>query len=205
MFAMVLCVISIWMISVERYFNTRDMSSHGPVYQLVILVSVFDIIIKTYQNYKINFICPELKEIVKSEYKNILLVAYFAVILAVDIKHITINFVELIVMIIIFRKAAIIYGHVKVMEFGLEYENYVKIFDLLFNVIIQAHVFAVLLFSASKINPVNNWVNGIGIQHESVFVKYVNSIYFACTTMLTIGYGDLSPKNVEEKMVTIII
>jgi hypothetical protein len=36
-------------------------------------------------------------------------------------------------------------------------------------------------------------------------VKYINSIYFACTTMLTIGYGDISPKSVGEKCVTIVI
>ncbi|MCB0369254.1 MAG: two pore domain potassium channel family protein [Bdellovibrionales bacterium] len=28
-------------------------------------------------------------------------------------------------------------------------------------------------------------------------MKYMNSIYFACTTMLTIGYGDISPKSLE--------
>lgn len=36
-------------------------------------------------------------------------------------------------------------------------------------------------------------------------VKYINAVYFACTTILTIGYGDISPKNSEEKLVTIII
>lgn len=77
--------------------------------------------------------------------------------------------------------------------------------DLLFNIFIQAHTFAVILYCSSKINPGNNWVKSIGISGEAFFSKYINSIYFACTTMLTIGYGDISPKNVEEKMVTIVI
>ena len=41
------------------------MSSNGPVYQLVIVISIVEIVIKTYQNYKKNFICPEFKEILK--------------------------------------------------------------------------------------------------------------------------------------------
>lgn len=36
-------------------------------------------------------------------------------------------------------------------------------------------------------------------------VKYINAIYFACTTMLTIGYGDISPVSIPEKIITIFI
>lgn len=61
------------------------------------------------------------------------------------------------------------------------------------------------MFVASKMNVENNWVQSIGIERESALVKYVNAFYFACTTMLTIGYGDISPKSLEEKMMTIII
>ena len=67
------------------------------------------------------------------------------IVLSVDVKHLLINFIELGIMAILFKKASKIYGHIKVMEFGLEYENSVKIFDLLFNVVIQAHVFVNLL------------------------------------------------------------
>ena len=62
-----------------------------------------------------------------------------------------------------------------------------------------------MLYCASKINPDHNWVKSVGIEGDRFFSKYINFIYFACTTMLTNGYGDISPKNVEEKMVTIVI
>jgi len=49
--------------------------------------------------------------------------------------------IELIIIGLIYKKAADIYGCIKVTEFSLKYENQMKILDLLFNVFIQAHVF----------------------------------------------------------------
>lgn len=80
-------------------------------------------------------------------------------------------FIELLVMACLYMKAAETYKSIKVTDWSLKYENQIKIFDLLFNVFIQAHVFvihlniqAIILFSASKINPNKNWVDAIGIR-----------------------------------------
>lgn len=73
-------------------------------------------------------------------------------------------------MTVLYMKAAETYKCIKVTDWSLKYENQIKILDLLFNVFIQAHVFvrhliiqAIILFSASKINPNKNWVEAIGI------------------------------------------
>jgi len=42
----------------------------------------------------------------------------------------------------------------------------------------------------------DNWVNAAGLSSKNYIIKYVNALYFACTTMLTIGYGDLAPQSV---------
>jgi hypothetical protein len=121
-------------------------------------------------------------------------------------------FIELVVMACLYMKAAETYKSIKVTDWSLKYENQIKILDLLFNVFIQAHVFvshliikAIILFSASKINPNTNWVEAIGITEESPIIKYTYSVYFASTTMLTIGYGDVTPKCPEEIIITILI
>ena len=58
---------------------------------------------------------------------------------------------------------------------------------------------------ASTFNPTNNWTIAIGISEAPVFTKYLYAFYFSCTTMLTIGYGDITPKNPGEVIVVIII
>lgn len=35
-------------------------------------------------------------------------------------------------------------------------------------------------------------------------MKYIYSLYFSCTTLLTVGYGDLSPTNITE-ILTILL
>jgi hypothetical protein len=41
----------------------------------------------------------------------------------------------------------------------------------------------------------NTWIIDMNLQSESQFVKYLYSFYFCTTTILTVGYGDITPKN----------
>lgn len=63
---MVLSVFGIWIISTERYFQTREISLKGPTYELLILANIVDTIVNTNIKYKQNFICPELTDVLKS-------------------------------------------------------------------------------------------------------------------------------------------
>lgn len=50
----------------------------------------------------------------------------------------------------------------------------------------------------------NNWLENFNRDTQDWATKYVISIYFASTTLLTVGYGDIVPKNHIE-YITIII
>lgn len=52
--------------------------------------------------------------------------------------------VELLIIYLLYKKAAEIYRYLKIMEIGLQYEHHVKITDLLLNIFIEAHIFVTL-------------------------------------------------------------
>ena len=54
---------------------------------------------------------------------------------------------------------------------------------------------ALLLYLSSKFIPERSWVSHIGIQDSSWGVKYIYSLYWSVTTIVTVGYGDITPQN----------
>jgi hypothetical protein len=63
---------------------------------------------------------------------------------------------------------------------------------------------SLLLYLATLVDPLTNWINAIGATNESYLSKYLYSLYFCATTILTIGYGDITPKNKLEIVIVII-
>ena len=73
------------------------------------------------------------------------------------------------------------------------------------NLFVLTHCLAILLYLGSLFDPVNNWIHSIGASNESYLGKYLYSLYFCSTTILTIGYGDITPKNKVEIVIVIIV
>ena len=50
-----------------------------------------------------------------------------------------------------------------------------------------------------------SWINALGIDDESVSTRYIAACYWAVVTISTVGYGDITPTNETEVLMTIIL
>ena len=53
--------------------------------------------------------------------------------------------------------------------------------------------------------PEQSWLQHVGIQHAAWTSKSIYSLYWAVTTIVTVGYGDITPQNEYEVVVTMAI
>ena len=63
---------------------------------------------------------------------------------------------------------------------------------------------SVVLMLASYSDTNLNWTKNIYHFDQSWLDRYIYSLYFTCSTMFTVGYGDLTPKNKWE-IITILV
>ncbi|CAD8105660.1 unnamed protein product [Paramecium sonneborni] len=66
------------------------------------------------------------------------------------------------------------------------------------------HLFSCVWFWISSLEIEDSWIQFKELGDKSWQLQYLEALYFAIVTMLTIGYGDNVPKNPSEKIVTII-
>ena len=50
-----------------------------------------------------------------------------------------------------------------------------------------------------------SWITDLGISDESVETRYIAACYYSIMTISTVGYGDITPKNETEVVMTIVL
>ncbi|KAL4473721.1 hypothetical protein ABPG74_022585 [Tetrahymena malaccensis] len=88
-------------------------------------------------------------------------------------------------------------------------KSVIDLMKLVFLIAVVCHVFSLFWYGLAimEINYGRNdtWLNAKHLVDESTWVKYVYSFYFLSVTMITVGYGDITPQNYIEAIFTILI
>lgn len=51
----------------------------------------------------------------------------------------------------------------------------------------------------------HTWISSLNLDNPSALTNYIYSFYFGTSTLLTVGYGDITPKNQLEIIVLILV
>ena len=78
-----------------------------------------------------------------------------------------------------------------------------RLFGGLFAVLLMTHFFACIWFLSSKIDNFSpdTWVVRKNLQDQDYDTLYLTSLYFICTVLTTVGFGDIYPVTVIEKII----
>ncbi|KAL4480493.1 hypothetical protein ABPG72_022248 [Tetrahymena utriculariae] len=79
-----------------------------------------------------------------------------------------------------------------------------QITKLIFLVLMLAHMNGCIFNYVAK-SLGESWLSRNNLQHSEWQVRYINSVYFSFITMVTVGYGDITPISLEEKVFVIFM
>ncbi|KAL4481446.1 hypothetical protein ABPG74_007535 [Tetrahymena malaccensis] len=87
-------------------------------------------------------------------------------------------------------------------------KNIVDLVKLVFIIACVCHIFCLFWHGIAiyEINQgcSNTWLQYRGIQEADVFTRYVQSFYYLAVTMITVGYGDITPQTTYEILFTTV-
>ncbi|KAL4488797.1 hypothetical protein ABPG72_016450 [Tetrahymena utriculariae] len=82
--------------------------------------------------------------------------------------------------------------------------NLIALLKLLLTVLFIAHIFANFWLFLARINPNQNWLTSTKLKTETWSEQYVVAYYYITVTMVTVGYGDITPANLTEVFFAVV-
>jgi len=80
-----------------------------------------------------------------------------------------------------------------------------ELLKMILEVMFIGHLTACLYWYLSVIMTKRAWFDELDIRDASLGEQYVTTIYWTFTTLATVGYGDITPINTSERIVTVVV
>lgn len=94
----------------------------------------------------------------------------------------------------------------KLKDFFQINEGIARLLKFIFSILLAVHIIGCLWFFSAKLLDFgeSTWVARREIEDESALFHYLSSVYWAFSTIATVGYGDIVAVNTFEKVLSII-
>jgi len=90
------------------------------------------------------------------------------------------------------------------LQLSLRWLGIIRLIKLWSLLIIFSHAVACIMHLIGRMTSPNSWLNIFGFADQTMFQRYIASTYWSVATIVTVGYGDITPQNEYERLFTIV-